>query len=95
MVLHALGTGEEPAGQEPRRGLTSDGAGPQSLEHRGGPEGKQAVEGRASHSGSRLFVMASQRFFRRAWATAQPRTIRWYATESSSKTAASHSAQSS
>ncbi len=65
----------------------------QGLDHHGGPEGGRGVEGRVSHSGSRLLRMASQRFFRRAWAVAQPRTIRWYATASSSKTAASHSAQ--
>lgn len=47
------------------------------------------------HSGRRFLVMASQRFLRRACGPAHACTSRWYAAESSSKTAASHSAQSS
>ena len=46
-----------------------------------------------AHSGSCFLVMARQRFLRRAWLPAHPRTTRWYAAGSSSKTAASHSAQ--
>jgi hypothetical protein len=96
---------DHPAGEGWRR-FNAEAAYPQSifrsalgdargLDHHGGPEGGRGVEGQVSHSGSRLFLMASQRFFRRAWAVVQPRTIRWYATASSSKIAASHSAQSS
>lgn len=50
--------------------------------------------GSPGHSGRRFPVMARQRFFRRAWGPAHACTSRWYALESSSKTAESHSAQS-
>ena len=51
--------------------------------------------GSPGHRGRCFLAMASQRFFRRACGPAHPCTTHRYAAESSSKTAASHSAQSS
>ena len=93
-LLSALGLGQ--VGEVPRRGHghVRRIAGEEAEGHQGRPRHGSGRNCRLP-SGSCFLAMARQRFLRRAWLPAHPRTTRWYAAGSSSKTAASHSAQSS